>query len=287
MSKATGLNDIQFQHPTAFQQKMRDFAHGLKRTSFNRTLASILLRLAGGKSGTAFDVTIFETQKARLHPFDNISEKRIYITPQFWDPEERAFLADVIKNHTEDTLYFLDVGANAGMYSLFTLSVAQEIQKTTSIIAVEPDPVMRGRMQHNIDASGAGDATIILPWAITAEASEVTLHLNIESRGQNKLGDAKEGEHTEAITVEGHPLIDVFEQKNWPRVDIMKMDIEGHEFTALTTFFHSATPSQHPHYILMETAHDGAEESALQLCLNNGYIIALQNPQNTILKKQA
>ena len=53
--------------------------------------------------------------RMRLYPYNNVSEKRILFTPQFFDPEELALLA----SRMNDDFVFIDIGANIGGYALF------------------------------------------------------------------------------------------------------------------------------------------------------------------------
>ena len=82
--------------PSPAQERVRALARRLPANWCGRKAASLLLGPAGGRSRRAFDVMAFGSQKARLHPYDNICEKRVFLTPQLWDPAERAFLGDVI-----------------------------------------------------------------------------------------------------------------------------------------------------------------------------------------------
>ncbi|MCI5044556.1 MAG: FkbM family methyltransferase [Aquisalinus sp.] len=269
--------------PTSFEEKIRQIGHRLPHNMFGHKIASVLLRLAGGKKHIGFDVPVFDTEKARLHPFDNICEKRVYITPQFWDLQERELLEEHINNLPTEKVYFLDVGANAGLYSIFALAACKRAGKSPQIIAVEPDPTMRGRMQHNITASDADGKVTLLPWAITGQAEEVTLLLNLKSRGMSHIGAANGDAGQQTVTVPGHPLIDIYSEQNWPRIDILKIDIEGAEFPALQAFFRDAEPSQRPGLILIEISHEENEKSAYTLCLENGYEVAFSNNLNAIL----
>ena len=272
--------------PTSFEEKIRQIGHRLPHNIFGHKAASVLLRMAGGKKHIGFDVPVFETEKARLHPSDNICEKRVYITPQFWDLQERQFLQAHINNLPTEEVYFLDVGANAGLYSLFALAACKQTGKSPHIIAVEPDPTMRGRMQYNITASNADEKVTLLPWAVTGQAEEVTLLLNLKSRGMSHIGPAGDNTEQQSVTVPGHPLLDIYAEKGWPRVDILKIDIEGAEYPALEAFFRDAAPSQKPGLILIEISHQDNEKSAYDLCLANGYEVAFSNSLNAILLRK-
>ena len=272
--------------PTAFEESVRRLGQKLPQNGFGHKLASLLLRLAGGKKRVGFDVPVFGTQMARLHPFDNICEKRVYITPQFWDLEEREFLQRHMRSLRTDDIYFLDIGANAGLYSLFALAASKEAGRQVHIIAVEPDPTMRGRMEHNVMASDAQAYVTLLPWAITGQAEEVTLLLNLKRRGMSHISNAKHQQGQQSVIVEGHPLVDIFAEKNWPRIDILKIDIEGAEYPALEAFFREASPEQMPGLVLIEISHEAESHSAYRLCLENGYEVAFSNNLNAVLVRK-
>src|SRR5918997_45141 len=53
--------------------------------------------------------------RMRLHPYNNVSEKRVLFTPQFFDPEELA----ILKSRLKDGFTFVDVCANIGGYNFF------------------------------------------------------------------------------------------------------------------------------------------------------------------------
>ena len=115
--------------PNSFQSWVLARSHALMPGWTGRRLASVCNRLAGGKSGAAFDMEIFDGQRARLYPLSNYCEKRVFCSPQFWDPWERASLAEQIQGSNASPYTFLDVGANVGLYSLFALGVARRAGK--------------------------------------------------------------------------------------------------------------------------------------------------------------
>src|SRR3712207_8765815 len=57
---------------------------------------------------------------------NNISEKKVLFTPQFFDPEELG----ILKSRLKDAFTFIDVGANIGAYSL---SVARSEEHTSEL----------------------------------------------------------------------------------------------------------------------------------------------------------
>src|SRR5215210_7031114 len=51
--------------------------------------------------------------RMRLYPYNNICEKKVLFTPQYFDAEELAAL----ESRMRDGFTFVDVGANVGAYS--------------------------------------------------------------------------------------------------------------------------------------------------------------------------
>ena len=266
--------------PGAVQEGFRKLTHSLQPTYAGRKLASLLLGPAGGRGKHPRDVTVFETEKARLHPYDNICEKRVYATPQFWDVEERKELAAHIAKCNDAEFYFLDVGANAGLYTLFARAAAKSAGKTLKAACIEPDPEMRSRLAYNIKASQAEDDIRVYPYAAAAERGPLSFTVNSNSRGLSRIDEAGN------MTVQGAPLVDVLQaETGFPRIDAMKIDIEGHEFPALDAFFKTAPKTLFPSLIILEISHDKAETSALSRCEEAGYSIALKTKMNAVLKR--
>ncbi|MCA8893960.1 MAG: FkbM family methyltransferase, partial [Amphiplicatus sp.] len=237
--------------PSPAQERARALAHQLPTNYAGRKLASLFLGLAGGRQKRAFDVEIFRGQKARLHPFDNICEKRVYLTPQLWDPQERAFLSQYIASLTSPDFFFADIGANVGLYTLFARGEAVLTGKAFRAICVEPDPEMRARLMQNVAFSDAQGEVTVLPFAATQTPARLRFSINRESRGMSHI--APDGE----MEVEGRPLLSLLEGA--PRIDAMKIDIEGHEHAALAAFFASAPRALWPRLLMMETSHEDNE----------------------------
>ncbi|MBY0420818.1 MAG: hypothetical protein K2Q06_00845, partial [Parvularculaceae bacterium] len=140
--------------PKPAEDRARRWAHRLPANYFGKKAASLLLGPAGGRAPRAFDVEVFDGARARLHPFDNICEKRVYLSPQLWDAAERAALETEIKSADAGVFHFVDVGANAGLYTLFVHAAAARANKSARALCVEPDVEMRRRLNFNLAATG-------------------------------------------------------------------------------------------------------------------------------------
>lgn len=266
--------------PTARQEYFRKIGHILPPNYLGRKLASLLLGLAGGRTDRAYDVEVFETQKARLHPFDNICEKRVYLTPQLWDGAERALLHDAITACRGGAFSFVDIGANVGLYTLFARAAAASAGVNLAALCIEADPEMATRLRFNIDASGAEDDVALVECAASDSDHRVKFFVDHKSRGLSRVSD--EGD----LVVAARPLLSILTAAGFRRIDAMKLDIEGHERQALGAFFRDAPPALYPGLILLETSHAGNEQSAEGLALDRGYRIALRTARNSVLMRE-
>lgn len=265
--------------PSPTQEWFRSVGARLPNNYFGRKAASLLLGLAGGRARRAYDVDVFGTQKARLHPYDNICEKRVFLTPQLWDGAERQLLGDVISGFGGRRFEFVDVGANAGLYTLFARAEAIRAGAAFSAICIEPDQEMLARIRFNISASGADGDVSIVACAASDREGALQFAANLQSRGLSRI-DA-DGD----IRVATRPLLSIIREAGFERIDAMKIDIEGHEREALGAFFCDAPEALHPTLIILETSHAGDGKPAKELTLRAGYHVRLQTARNAVLVK--
>lgn len=261
--------------PNGFQQLCLDTGRRLPPSPIGRRMASLLLRLAGGKSGRAFDMFVFDSQKARLRPFDNISEKRVFITPQFWEADERRALADFIRGD-DGVFTFVDVGANAGLYTLFARSIATSAGRRFRAACIEPAEEMVTRLRFNLDASGALKDAMVFPVATGAHAGEAAFAINRANRGESRLLD------TGSIRVPVRPLAQIADEAGLSRIDALKIDIEGGEYETLFAYFAASGAHFWPTLIIAEISHERAEQSLDALLMEKGYRLQVKTARNAV-----
>lgn len=242
---------------------------GLKLAGIARPLA-----LTGVKDGVC-DVEALGL-KLRLHPKDNLSEKRLFMTPQCFDPEELAALGQAMGPGKT----FIDIGANAGAYALFA---AKQGGPRSRVIAVEPQREMRRRMAFNAEANGLGNLEIS-GVALSDYEGESVMRLVAENRGRAALetATAKSGEAVRVTT-----LKTLLEERGVDRLDAMKIDVEGGEARILSAYFRDVDREAWPHLIIMErpALHAlGADEDAVALACAKGYRVAKETRMNAILR---
>jgi FkbM family methyltransferase len=227
-----------------------------------------------GRNGP-FDVEAFPGQNARLYPAENLSDKRVFAGAQFWDWAERAALGAHVRA-SDEPFYFVDAGANAGLY---TLAIRAEAEgKTLKVLAIEPDPENVARLRFNLTASSAENVTV----------AEVALG---DHEGEAKIahGHANRGElslASEGTRVSLRPLVSVVEWAGFPRIDALKIDIEGMELRVLSHLLEHAEKALWPGMVILE-ARRGEQTPALALLERSGYTIAERTRMNVVLRRDA
>lgn len=160
----------------------------------------------------------------RLHPFYLIDHH--IISQGTYDKTLHRFIArNVLPGMT-----VLDIGANIGSV---TAHFAMAVGSSGRVIAFEPVSGIRARLMENVVRNG-------LEW-VTAEAlgvwkscGEVEINVskvNSENHGRSTLSSHSGGMDTETIATV--TLDSYCEERNIKSIDIIKMDIQGAEFSAL------------------------------------------------------
>ena len=221
-----------------------------------------------------FDVEIEAGLKARLYPIGNRCEKRAAAGVQIWDAEERRFMKAAI-NEAQGDFTFLDVGANVGLYSLYAAFYARQAGRKIHIHAIEPDSENARRLIDNAGANGF--ALTLWPVAISDQAGTLSLQSHPDNRGEIKLSDTVEGETIKVAT-----LAQIIHQAELKQINLLKLDIEGHDLRALTHLFENLDPALYPHHLIIET--NTADDIPLTtLCYNKGYVVKGQGRLNLML----
>lgn len=181
--------------------------------------------------------------RMRLYPADNVSEKRMLFTPQYFDPHELDFLARRI---TPDFV-FVDVGANVGGYSLF---VAARAGAGARILAIEPQPLIHERLVYNVRQNAF--ATIKTLECAAADCDgEVTMFVNARNRGDSSIRIVPSHDGGR-LTVRARRLRDILAGEAFGRIDAMKLDCEGAEDLIVEPYLRSAPRSLWPRVMIVE-----------------------------------
>ena len=145
-----------------------------------------------------------------------------------YEPQETAILRHLLR----PGMTFVDVGANWGY---FTLVGAHLVGSSGRVVAVEADPRACRTVQANLDRNA--HAHVVLHNIAAADAAgTLSLH-QYEARagesGNFGVGRAENPAGGRTFEVAARRLDDVLDDDRVERVDLLKMDIEGAEATAL------------------------------------------------------
>jgi FkbM family methyltransferase len=142
------------------------------------------------------------------------------------DPNEFSFLADVLK----PGMCVVDVGANEG---LFTLFFRKRVGPGGRVIALEPSEREVIHLKRNLRINRFLDVDVV-PLAIGDHVGRASLSLaEAGHAGHNALGIPAAPWVSVVDQVEVSTLDTLSDARNWPRIDLIKMDIEGSELRAL------------------------------------------------------
>ncbi len=125
----------------------------------------------------------------------------------------------------------MDLGAHVGYYTLLS---AKLVGPTGRVYAFEPESKNYALLQQNIARNGYQNVTAVNK-AVADVSGARELFLSGLDNGFHSLFQLKlrQAPDAQPTVIEAVTLDDFLEGLGWPRVDLIKMDIEGGELTAL------------------------------------------------------
>lgn len=168
------------------------------------------------------------TLQARFDDFDvdlNIYSREI---AGYWEIFQEHQYLDLPATHKDQEVVVLDIGANVGF---FALSQALKHKERLRLIGFEPDPATFSRLKANIGRNAAKMSPNISCYncAIDTHIGQAKFlqDMSVESR-------ILDDDSTEpSITVDIITLDSVIEREGIEKIDLMKIDVEGHELKVL------------------------------------------------------
>ena len=207
-------------------------------------------------------------QRLRLYPDRSVSEARILFLPRAWDRAERKVLGKWMALG----FTFVDVGANVGGYSFWTLS---RLGASGRVVAVEPNPALARQLRFNVATNRAEERMQVVEAAVGAVRESGTLLVGARNSGESRLvregatpgasgrhrsaADADTGAETGAgdadnttIPVDVLTLADVVREAGLYRIDCLKVDVEGLEADVIKPFLRSSPRTLWPRHLIVE-----------------------------------
>jgi FkbM family methyltransferase len=169
----------------------------------------------------------------------------VYVCGSF-EPNEFHFLSGYLR----PGMTFVDGGANEGLYSLFA---SRCVGASGRVVAIEPSERELLRLRRNVSTNEGCENILVAETALSHAAGKASLRIaEDEHAGHNTLGDFIHSaiRTTGFQTVALERLDDLVARLALQRVDIIKMDLEGHESLALEGS--RATLEKHRPVLLLE-----------------------------------
>jgi FkbM family methyltransferase len=138
----------------------------------------------------------------------------------FWESEVTLAVARLVRPGS----WCLDVGANHGYY---TLVLAAGTGPEGHVTAVEPSPRSVDLMTRTLDVNGFLGHTDVVSGAMSDRHGDTVEFFIPTYRGMNALVGTGESSLGTTIETETETIDHLTE--SWPRVDLVKIDVEGSE----------------------------------------------------------
>jgi FkbM family methyltransferase len=142
-----------------------------------------------------------------------------------YEPETTRVLIQLLR----PGMTMVDVGANIGYY---TLLAARAVGPVGHVYAFEPVESTCQLLLRNVQANGYERRVTVVPKAVCDRTRRVRLYLSPRSSTTASLYPDSTWNRP-SVDVDAVSLDDFFSGEGWPRVDVVKMDIEGAEAAAL------------------------------------------------------
>lgn len=133
-----------------------------------------------------------------------------------------------LKQHTPRDGYALDVGANLGFY---TVKLAHWTGPNGRVAAFEANPAMVQRITQQLALNNFSHVDVV-PQPAHSQAETLTFYVS-SSPGKSSIHNTHVAAPVQALTLQAITLDAYLQQQDWPRLDVIKLDIEGNDCSAL------------------------------------------------------
>lgn len=130
-------------------------------------------------------------------------------------------------SHTKAGDCCIDIGANFGAYTLY---LGQKVGSEGRVFAFEPHPEVFSRLRRNIALNPHMNITA-LPFALSSSTRKGTMHLHPENTDIGAIDCNSSAAYTKEINL--ITLDEFIIQEKISKVNLIKMDVEGHELSVL------------------------------------------------------
>jgi len=246
-------------------------AQSMPVTWLGRRLALIFRKITLKQTYGIIDAIVCGL-KFRFYMNDNVSERKFLFMPQFFDRLER----DLIRDNLPKDGIAIDIGANAGIYSMTMASLLGDEGK---VIAIEPNPKVLDRLKFNSALNGFDKLITFEQSGVSDKEGRFDLIMDETNLGGSSLVVERSDKK---ITVSCHLLLSILKMHNINKIDALKIDIEGAEDKALIPFFKNADKELYPKLIILEHSPNDWEDDLPTVLKSSGYKLVKITRMNQI-----
>lgn len=162
----------------------------------------------------------------------------LFVRDGVYEPTETALVKQIL----QPGMTVVDVGANIGYYTLLAASC---VGSSGRVYSFEPEPTNFSLLERNIRLNHATNITTAQK-AISNTSGTITLFTDRRLSGGHQIFDT--GAKESSMSIEAVTL-DAYFQNTVPRIDLIKIDIEGAEALALEGMSQIMRANPHVKYI--------------------------------------
>jgi FkbM family methyltransferase len=229
--------------PNLLQDAVRNIGRRLPQNWPGLRFSGWLRYLLQSTARKPIDVVVLG-HRMRLRLDDNACERRLMVTPQFFDPDE----LQILRSNMRPDFQFVDLVAIVGTYSLF---VGRLAGSGSRILAVEPQQSLVRRLQENISLNGLD--VKVAPVAVGDRDGTIEFAVDLNNLGFTSVHTDRRGRgERKVVQLPMRKLLGLVREHGFERIDALKADIEGAEDLALIPFIEEAPRTLWPRLIILE-----------------------------------
>jgi FkbM family methyltransferase len=134
------------------------------------------------------------------------------------------------KRHLRPGDVAFDVGSQVGLY---TLTFSRAVGTTGRVIAFEPDPRNRDRLEANLKLNDFTANVEIVPLALSDSAGSAVLYRSSDTGHNSMRASVATESRVDEIPIETTTLDEFCKRASIDRIRFLKVDVEGHEPSVL------------------------------------------------------
>jgi len=167
-------------------------------------------------------------------PYD-VMGHHMYLDPRSESARDIAFgtyehdTVQIFQKLVKPGMTVVDVGAHVGFYALLA---ARLVGTNGCVYAFEPNPEVYNILVRNIQINGYREIVRAVPKGVSNKKRTVSLYVPREKSGEASFYSGESADNT-CIKVETLTLDEFFAGKGWPKIDLVKIDVEGAEVEVL------------------------------------------------------